>query len=76
MRPMWGRAGGELMPGPFAFDITTLPRYIETAKAAKAAGLDVNAGHDLNLDNLARFIAVIPDCAEVSIGHAITADTL
>lgn len=66
----------ELYTGPFAFDLATLPRYIETAKAAKAAGLDVNAGHDLNLDNLARFISAIPDCAEVSIGHAITADAL
>jgi pyridoxine 5-phosphate synthase len=50
--------------------------YIETAKRAKQAGINVNAGHDLNLDNLARFIKIIPDCDEVSIGHAITADAL
>lgn len=66
----------ELYTGPFAFDSKTLPAYIETARAAKDAGLEINAGHDLNLDNLGRFIAAIPDCAEVSIGHAITADAL
>jgi len=43
---------------------------------ADAFDVEVNAGHDLNLDNLARFIAAIPDCDEVSIGHAITADAL
>ena len=40
-----------------------------------ALGLGVNAGHDLNLDNLAAFIA-IGDVAEVSIGHALIADAL
>jgi pyridoxine 5-phosphate synthase len=57
----------------------------ETADAAREAahnarpgegGLRVNAGHDLNLDNLPPLIAAIPDLAEVSIGHAITADAL
>jgi pyridoxine 5-phosphate synthase len=38
-------------------------------------GLGVNAGHDLNLDNLARF-CTIPDILEVSIGHALTAEAL
>ncbi len=66
----------ELYTGPYAMDFKTLPHYVETAKAAQQAGLGVNAGHDLNLDNLARFIAAIPYCAEVSIGHAITADAL
>lgn len=66
----------ELYTGPYAFDASLLPQYIETAHAAKQAGLGINAGHDLNLDNLARFIAAIPDCDEVSIGHAITSDAL
>lgn len=66
----------ELYTGPYAFDTSQLPHYVETARAAKQAGLGVNAGHDLNLDNLARFIAAIPECDEVSIGHAITSDAL
>lgn len=66
----------ELYTGPYAFDPALLPHYAETARVAKQAGLGLNAGHDLNLDNLARFIAAIPDCDEVSIGHAITSDAL
>ncbi len=48
----------------------------ETCKAALAAGLGVNAGHDLTLDNLTAFQAAVPGVAEVSIGHGITADAL
>ncbi|QYO75363.1 pyridoxine 5'-phosphate synthase [Devosia sp. SCS-3] len=48
----------------------------ETCKAALAAGLGVNAGHDLTLDNLPAFQAAVPGVAEVSIGHGITADAL
>lgn len=66
----------ELYTGPYAFESALLPMYVETARHAKQAGLGINAGHDLNLDNLARFIAAIPECDEVSIGHAITADAL
>lgn len=66
----------ELYTGPYAMDFSLLPAYVETAKAAQQAGLGINAGHDLNLDNLAKFIAAIPMCDEVSIGHAITADAL
>jgi len=47
-----------------------------TADAARAAGLGVNAGHDLTLSNLPPLKAAIPDLAEVSIGHALTADAL
>ena len=39
-------------------------------------GLGINAGHDLNLDNLGHFCRVVPSVLEVSIGHAITADAL
>lgn len=47
-----------------------------TARAARAAGLDVNAGHDLTVANLPPLVARVPRLAEVSIGHAITADAL
>jgi len=44
--------------------------------AASAAGLGINAGHDLNLDNLTDFSAQIPGLLEVSIGQALIADAL
>lgn len=50
--------------------------FIKTAEAAKACGLGLNAGHDLNLDNLEFFIRNIPWTDEVSIGHAIICDAL
>ncbi|MDO9482510.1 MAG: pyridoxine 5'-phosphate synthase, partial [Hydrogenophaga sp.] len=45
-------------------------------KAAASAGLDVNAGHDLNRDNLTDFLRAVPQVREVSIGHALIADAL
>jgi pyridoxine 5-phosphate synthase len=51
-------------------------RYLETAKAARACGLGLNAGHDLSLENLAYFVKTIPWTDEVSIGHAIICDAL
>ncbi|MEO8386322.1 MAG: pyridoxine 5'-phosphate synthase [Betaproteobacteria bacterium] len=53
-----------------------LDEYVAAAVAAKAAGLGVNAGHDLNLENLPTFIHAIPFVDEVSIGHALVADAL
>ena len=53
-----------------------LERLAATAQAAREAGLDVNAGHDLTLTNLPALVARIPFIAEVSIGHGITADAL
>jgi pyridoxine 5-phosphate synthase len=50
--------------------------YIETAKAAQALGLEVNAGHDLNALNLKYFVSHVPLVKEVSIGHAFIADAL
>ena len=50
--------------------------YLRTAMAARDAGLGLNAGHDLNLENLAYFIRTIPWTDEVSIGHAIICDAL
>ena len=49
--------------------------YAVAAKVAKDCGLGVNAGHDLNLENLPHFLR-IPNILEVSIGHALTADAL
>ncbi len=53
-----------------------LRRYAAAARAALDAGLGVNAGHDLNRDNLADFLRAVPGVAEVSIGHALIADAL
>ena len=53
-----------------------LQRYAAAAQAALDAGLGVNAGHDLNLDNLPAFVRAVPGLAEVSIGHAFIADAL
>ncbi len=50
-------------------------QYRDAAKAAQGLGLGVNAGHDLNLDNLPKFLE-ISGIAEVSIGHALIADAL
>ena len=53
-----------------------LARYRLAAQAAITAGLGVNAGHDLNRDNLAAFVREVPGVQEVSIGHALIADAL
>lgn len=53
-----------------------LARYVEAGAAARAAGLALNAGHDLNRDNLADFLRAVPGVREVSIGHALIADAL
>lgn len=53
-----------------------LDRYRAAALAAKRAGLGVNAGHDLNRENLPAFLRAVPGVQEVSIGHALIADAL
>ena len=53
-----------------------LAAFTATAKAALREGLGVNAGHDLNRDNLIDFLAAVPGVLEVSIGHALIADAL
>ena len=53
-----------------------LAEYSATAEAALRAGLGVNAGHDLNRDNLATFLSAVPGVSEVSIGHALIADAI
>jgi pyridoxine 5-phosphate synthase len=53
-----------------------LERFAKAAQAALDAGLGVNAGHDLNRDNLTAFLKQVPGVQEVSIGHALIADAL
>lgn len=53
-----------------------LQRFGAAARAAAVAGLGVNAGHDLNRDNLTDFLRAAPEVQEVSIGHALIADAL
>ncbi|WP_414014861.1 pyridoxine 5'-phosphate synthase [Limnohabitans sp.] len=53
-----------------------LQRYADAAQIALAVGLGVNAGHDLNRDNLPAFVAAVKGLQEVSIGHAFMADAL
>ena len=52
-----------------------LQAFSAAAQRAKQAGLGINAGHDLNLQNLARFLT-LPDILEVSIGHALVAESI
>jgi pyridoxine 5-phosphate synthase len=72
----------ELYTGPYAEAASrgetesALQPFTATAEAALALGIGVNAGHDLNLDNLAPFINGVPNVLEVSIGHALVTDAL
>lgn len=77
-----GVARVEIYTGPYAHafgmgDVSAeLARCVATADAAQAAGLAVNAGHDLDQQNLGAFRAAIPALAEVSIGHALIGEAL
>ena len=53
-----------------------LSHFTRSARAADAIELGVNAGHDLNRDNLTEFLKSVPGVLEVSIGHALISDTL
>lgn len=53
-----------------------IEQFAAAARAAQRAGLGVNAGHDLNQQNLPAFLSAVPDVMEVSIGHALVADAL
>jgi pyridoxine 5-phosphate synthase len=72
----------ELYTEPYAKSYGThtesevLARFVAAGRAARDCGLGVNAGHDLNRQNLPRFVAEVPDVLEVSIGHALIADAL
>ncbi len=83
----WARDTGcdriELYTGPYGAtyaDSKAMQRELDalgaTADAAFAMGLGVNAGHDLTVANLPPIVARIPELAEVSIGHGLTADAL
>jgi len=56
--------------------LTAIEPFIAAAKTAIECGLEINAGHDLNLQNLHYFAKNIPDLKEVSIGHALICDAL
>jgi len=66
----------ELYTERFARDRSVIIDYTNAADFAKRIGLGVNAGHDLNLDNLRCFSEEIPFLDEVSIGHALISDAL
>ncbi|MBY5957633.1 pyridoxine 5'-phosphate synthase [Membranicola marinus] len=71
----------ELYTGPFALhyhddSAAAIESYIRTAERARELGMEVNAGHDLDLENLNYLVASIPFIAEVSIGHALISDAL
>ncbi|KQY49278.1 pyridoxine 5'-phosphate synthase [Lysobacter sp. Root494] len=72
----------ELYTGPYAEahargDAATLfARFAATSRRAQAAGLGVNAGHDLSLENLGDFLRAVPNVQEVSIGHALIGEAL
>ena len=71
----------EFYTGPYAEDYTkdkhkAIAPYIESANVALKHGLEINAGHDLSLENLKFFKQNIPNLAEVSIGHALISDAL
>jgi pyridoxine 5-phosphate synthase len=71
----------ELYTEPFATKYPMDPAkaiapYIKAARRATELGLELNAGHDLNLENLRYFIQQIPETREVSIGHALISDAL
>ena len=72
----------ELYTGPYAEAFAmgdaaaALAAAAATARHAQAAGLAVNAGHDLNQANLAAFLLAVPQVREVSIGHALIGEAL
>ena len=72
----------ELYTGPYAEAFaageadSALAAAAATARRAQAAGLAVNAGHDLNQSNLPAFLAAVPQLREVSIGHALIGEAL
>jgi pyridoxine 5-phosphate synthase len=71
----------ELYTEPYAREFLVSPEvavkpYVESAKLAHALGLGINAGHDLDLRNLAFFQKNVPHLEEVSIGHALICDAL
>lgn len=77
-----GAEGVEIYTGEYAAQARggrpapLLPAIAATAAEAARLGMLVNAGHDLNLDNIPALAAAVPNIAEASIGHELTADAL
>jgi pyridoxine 5-phosphate synthase len=71
---LYTEAYAQAYHGPERDEVTAV--YTNAAKNAKLAGLEINAGHDLDLRNLNHLIKYIPFIAEVSIGHALICDAL
>lgn len=71
----------ELYTGPYAAghakgDLSPLQDCVQAAERARAAGLGINAGHDLSQDNLGDFLRAVAAVEEVSIGHALIGEAL
>ena len=71
----------EFYTGPYAEQFEKQPEiavqpYVEASKVCRDVGLGINAGHDLNLDNLQYFLSKVDNVLEVSIGHALISDAL
>ncbi|WP_116126936.1 pyridoxine 5'-phosphate synthase [Lewinella sp. IMCC34183] len=71
----------EFYTGPYAHEFSrdraaAVAPFARAARTAATLGLGLNAGHDLNLDNLTYFAAQVPGLQEVSIGHALVTDAL
>lgn len=71
----------EFYTGPYAHDFAynkaeSIRNHVEAAHKASELGIGVNAGHDLNLQNLRYYSSMIPNLLEVSIGHALISDAL
>lgn len=78
LAPLTGTDRIELYTQAYAAspNAVTMQPYQAAAKQAAGLGLGVNAGHDLGLQNLPRFVGSIPQLQEVSIGHALTVEAL
>jgi pyridoxine 5-phosphate synthase len=71
----------EFYTGPYAHDFhidknAAIKEFADAAKHCNEIGIGINAGHDLNLDNLKFFKQYVPELLEVSIGHALVRDCL
>lgn len=71
----------EFYTGPYAEQFPESPEkavkpYVEAATVCNEIGLGINAGHDLDLNNLKYFVQNVPQVLEVSIGHALISDAL
>lgn len=72
----------EIYTGPYGGAFTPadvereFAKVVATGRAAEAAGLGLNAGHDLTRDNLPALVKALPNLQEVSIGHAVIADAM